>query len=87
MVIGCYRGEKNRVKDIELEKARWKEGVLLYTIDSKNITHLLTLERRHGERNRDSPGLLEGMIPSSGDAKAHHKVQVAILVSLRDSPR
>lgn len=85
MVIGCYRGEKNRVKEIELEKARWKEGVLLYMIDSKNITHLLKLKRRHGERNRDSPGLLEGMIPSSGDAKALG--QVAILVSLRDSPR
>lgn len=59
------------------------EGTLSYRMDSNNLGDLLKSEQRHGERNKGSSGLWQGVTPSRGDAKA--LVQVAILVSLRDS--
>lgn len=53
-------------------------------MDSKELTELLKSEQKHGERNKDNSGLLEGMMPSRGDIKALG--QVGTLVSLRDSP-
>lgn len=63
-----------------MEKAKWKEGTRLCRADSEDLTDLLKSEQRHGERSKDSPRGLEGMIPSRGEAKALG--QAAVLLSL-----